>query len=87
MSEKAYVDLEVLAEVDNDDYLVVVSKSDLNTLVNFNESLVLRHWDGEKPVRLLDYGDDAVRTQADASEGNNLANLPRVRRRDILATG
>lgn len=78
MSETVYVDLEVVAEFGSDDYLVRVSKADLNSLVNFDSNLVLRHWDGEKPVLLLAYGSDAVRTEGDASEGNNLSNLPRV---------
>ncbi|MBD3260984.1 MAG: hypothetical protein GF334_04780 [Candidatus Altiarchaeales archaeon] len=78
MGEETYVDVELLAELGEDDYLVRVSKEDLNSLVSFSRKLVVRHWDGDKPVLLSAYGDDAVRTKADASEGNNLTNLPRV---------
>lgn len=84
MSEEVYVDLEFLGQVDEDDYLVKVNKADLHTLVVFDKNLVVRHWDGEKPVLLQSYGDDAVRTVEDASEGNNLANLPRLRLSDIF---
>lgn len=77
MSEATYVDLLVLAELGDDDYLVRVSKKDLHSLVTFDDSLVLRHWDGEKPVLLEAYGVDAVRTKEDAKEGNNLTELPK----------
>lgn len=76
MGEAVYVDLEVLASIEDDDYLVRVSKKDLNSLVTFDENLVLRHWDGEKPVSLVAYGSDSVRTEGDANEENNLNNLP-----------
>jgi hypothetical protein len=75
MSE--YVDLEVLAEAD-DQYVVLIEKSNFNALVRFDQELVVRHWDGQKPVVLEPYGETAVRTQEDASESNNLAALPRV---------
>ncbi len=86
MGATVYVDLEVLAEIDNDDYLISISKKDLNDLVSFNEELVLRNWDGEKPVLLGTYGEDAVRTEGDANEGNNLSNLPRLKISDILTS-
>ncbi len=73
-----YADLEILAEVADDDYLIRISKADLNTLVNFNTELTIRHWDGEKPVSLEGYGEDAVRTVEDATVHNNLSELPRV---------
>jgi len=79
MDETVYVDLEVLAEVEPDeDYVLTISKKDLNALVAFDENLVVRHWDGFKPVRLRAYGNNAVRTEADATEGNNLSNLSRI---------
>jgi len=84
MGEETYIDLEVLAELEDSDYLVRISKEDLNSLVDFNKRLVVRHWDGDKPVLLHSYGSQAVRTEADASEGNNLTNLPRLRLRDIF---
>ena len=77
MNPDVYIDLEILAKTDNG-YLVQVSKNALNDLVTFNDSLTVRHWDGEKPVVLEPYGDDAVRTQEDASEANNLDKLPQV---------
>jgi hypothetical protein len=84
MADPTYVDLEVLAEVDGGEYLVVVSKKDLNSLVTFDEELVLRSWDGEKPVLLVAYGEEAVRTAGDTTEDNNLSNLPRLKLSDIL---
>lgn len=77
MGEEEYIDLEVLAEMD-DEYLVRVGKDVLNALVTFDESLLVRHWDGEKPVVLEAYGETAVRTRDDAISTNNLANLPNV---------
>ena len=77
MGEEEYIDLEVLAEMD-DEYLVRVGKDVLNALVTFDESLLVRHWDGEKPVVLEAYGETAVRTRDDAVSTNNLANLPNV---------
>ena len=77
MGEEEYIDLEVLAEMD-DEYLVRVGKDVLNALVTFDESLLVRHWDGEKPVVLEAYGETAVRTRDDAISTNNLANLPKV---------
>ena len=77
MGEEEYIDLEVLAEMD-DEYLVRVGKDVLNALVTFDESLLVRHWDGEKPVVLEAYGETAVRTKDDAVSTNNLANLPNV---------
>jgi hypothetical protein len=73
-----YVDLEVLAEVADDDYLIKINKADLNTLVTFSEGLIIRHWDGNQPVSLEGYGESAVRTTEDATESNNLAQLPKV---------
>jgi hypothetical protein len=84
MDDAAYVDLQILAEVDNDDYLIVMSKKDLNSLISFNEELVVRHWNGEKPVLLETYGEDAVRTEEDEIEGNNLSTLPRVKSSDMI---
>jgi len=74
----AYVDLELLAEVADDDYLIRISKADLNTLVTFNEELSIRHWDGKHPVSLEGYGESAVRTKEDTTESNNLSQLPKV---------
>jgi len=73
-----YTDLEILAEIADDDYLIRISKADLHTLVTFSEDLTIRHWDGKKPVVLERYGEESVRTKEDASEGNNLSELPRV---------
>jgi len=84
MGEEAYADLEILAAV-GEDYLIRINKSDLNTLVTFADELVLRHWDGSQPVVLEPYGDSAVKTREDASEANNLANLPNVSEEDLRA--
>ena len=73
-----YTDLEILAEVADDDYLIRISKADLHSLVTFSEDLTIRHWDGGKPVVLEHYGEAAVKTKGDSSESNNLAGLPRV---------
>jgi len=73
-----YADLEILAEVADDDYLIRISKADLNTLVTFNKELTIRHWDGKHPVLLEAYGDESVRTQGDHASYNNLSELPRV---------
>jgi len=78
MGDVLYVDLEVLATVDEDDFLIRVSKKDLNGLVTFDEDLVLRHWDGKKPVTLVAYGSNSVRTESDATEDNNLSELPEL---------
>ena len=77
MGEEVYVDLEVLADMD-DEYLVRIGKDVLNSLVTFDEALTVRHWDGDKPVVLEPYGETAVRTREDASSTNNLASLPGV---------
>ncbi len=82
--EEVYVDLEVFAEVDDDSYLATISKRDLNSLVSFDERLVIRHWDGDKPVRLGAYGENAVRTESDANEDNNLDNLSRLTLPELL---
>ena len=74
MGEEVYSDLEILAAVEND-YLIRISKSDLNTLATFCNELVIRHWDGNHPVVLEGYGDSAVRTAEDASTENNLTDL------------
>ncbi len=76
MGDVLYVDLEVLATIEEDDFLIRVSKKDLNGLVSFDEDLVLRHWDGERPVTLVAYGSDSVRTESDATKDNNLSELP-----------
>lgn len=78
MGEVLYVDLEVLASVEETDLLIRISKKDLNGLVSFDENLVLRHWDGNKPVSLVAYGSDSVRTESDANESNNLSELPNL---------
>ncbi len=75
---ESYADLEILAEVADDDYLIRISKADLNTLVTFSDELTIRNWDGEQPVLLEGYGKDAVRTREDATSSNNLSKLPRV---------
>jgi len=84
MGEEIYVDLEILASMD-DEYLVRVSKDSLNTLVMFDDRLLVRHWDGEKPVLLEPYGETAVRTREDASRENNLEALPEVDIETILS--
>ena len=76
MGDVLYVDLEVLATVDEDDFLIRVSKKDLNGLVSFDEDLVLRHWNGTRPVILVAYGSNSVRTESDATKDNNLSELP-----------
>ncbi len=73
-----YADLEILAAIADDDYLIRISKADLNTLVTFSENLVVRHWDGEKLVVLENYGESFVRSKEDADSDNNLQNLPKV---------
>jgi hypothetical protein len=78
MGDNTYVDLQVLAEIDNDEYLVRISKADLNALVAFDDRLVVRHWDGNKPLMLETYGKSTVRTQGDADKSNNLVQLPRL---------
>lgn len=83
MGETVFVDLQVLAEVNDDEYLVRVSKEDLHSLVTFANELVVRHWDGNTPVELEPYGDGAVRTSEDASTDNNLVSLPRVSDDDL----
>ena len=80
---EVYIDLKVLGDTENG-YLVDISKADLNKLVTFDDTLVVRHWNGEKPVELEPYGDDAVRTQEDASEANNLTVLPNIDLSDLL---
>lgn len=76
---ETFVDLKILGSYDEDAYVIAISKEDLSQLVRFNEELVIRHWDGNKPVVLENYGDTAVRTREDGSEANNLASLPRVK--------
>ena len=83
MAEETYVDLTILARADENRYLVFIDKKDLNTLVKFNEGLVVRHWDGDKPVVLEPYGDVAVRTREDASAENNLESLPSLTRLEL----
>ena len=77
MDEHTYVDLEVLASVNEDDYLVRISKKDFNRLVDFDENLIIRHWDGEQPVSLEAYGTDAIRTDGDTTKDNNLSPFKR----------
>lgn len=83
MNEEIYIDLDIRATVDDKDYLVVISKADLNTLVTFSKDLVVRHWDGTNAIVLESYGDSAVRTKEDASRTNNLADLPRLSDKDL----
>lgn len=78
-----YVDLEILANFNGEGYLVAISKEDLHSLVSFSDELVIRHWDGGKPVIVEFYGDSAVRTRDDADEANNLVKLPRVTEEDV----
>ena len=73
-----YVDLEILAEVADDDYLIRISKEDLNTLVSFGTDLNMRHWNGKQPVLLEEYGKTSVRTKGDSTESNNLSQLPKA---------
>lgn len=84
MSEEIYIDLEILASMD-DEYLVRVGKDSLNTLVMFDDKLVVRHWDGEKPVLLEPYGETAVRSKDDDSSTNNLEDLPEVDAGKVLS--
>ena len=77
MGEKTFVDLDILANMGTN-YLVSISKAELRSLVSFNDSLSIRHWDGEKPLVLESYGETAVRTVDDESDENNLTNLPDV---------
>ncbi len=71
------IDLEVLTKVGNE-YLVLISKVELHSLVTDVEKLTVRHCGGKKPTVLEPYGDSAVRTQEDASDSNNLENLPKI---------
>ena len=71
MGEKTFVDLDILADMGTN-YLVSISKAELRSLVSFNDSLSIRHWDGEKPLVLESYGETAVRT-----------NLPNVNIADL----
>ncbi len=75
---ETYIDLEILGVNEDGAYVVTVSKEELAHLVAFDEELVVRHWDGQKPVVLENYGETAVRTREDGSTANNLANLPKV---------
>ena len=75
MVNEVYVDLEILATM-GEEYLVRIGKDVLNTLVSFDKGLVVRHWDGEKPVILEPYGETAVRTKKDTSTVNNLEGIP-----------
>ena len=82
MGEKTFVDLDILADMGTN-YLVSISKAELRSLVSFNDSLSIRHWDGEKPLVLESYGETAVRTTDDESKENNLTNLPNVNIADL----
>jgi len=77
MGKEIFLDLEVLADM-GDEYLVRISKKELNSLVTGNADLTVRHWDGNSPVVLEPYGETAVRTRDDARSTNNLASLPDV---------
>ena len=83
MGVETYIDLEILADMD-DEYLVRVSKENLNSLVTFDEALTVRHWDGNKPVVLEPYSTTAVRTREDDSSENNLAELASVDADELL---
>ncbi len=85
MGDTTYMDLEILAEMADDDYLIRISKANLNALVTFSEELTVRHWDGEKPVLLEAYGEYAVRTREDADEDNNLSELPKIGENHVVA--
>ena len=78
-----FVDLEVLANVNGEGYLVAISKEDLHTLVSFSKELTVRHWDGNKPVIVEFYGNSAIRTRDDSEEANNLVKLPRITEEDV----
>jgi hypothetical protein len=82
MGEKTFVDLDILADMGTN-YLVSVSKAELRSLVSFDDSLSIRHWDGEKPLVLESYGEMAVRTTDDETSENNLTNLPNVDLDDV----
>ena len=76
---ETYVDLEILGNHKEDSYLISLNKHELSKLISFDKSLVVRHWDGEKPLILEPYGQEAVRTKEDGSTANNLVNLPDVK--------
>jgi hypothetical protein len=85
MNEPNYIDIDIVAAIeedDYDDYLVLIPKKELNRLISLS-NVVVRHWDGMKPVLLRPYGEDAVRTAEDASADNNLDSLPRVTEKDL----
>jgi hypothetical protein len=90
MGVSTFVDLEIIAVVDEDEdnkgYLINISAKDLNSLVSFDKNLELRHWDGNKPVSLVAYGSDSVRTEGDATEDNNLTKLPTSARSSSVIT-
>lgn len=83
MDNEIYIDLEVLAEVEDDEYLVRISKKDLNTLILSYNSLVVRHWDGKHALVLEPYGETTIRTRGDDSVSNNFVRLPRLRDEDL----
>jgi len=76
-----FIDIEVLADTGND-FVVLVDKTVLNQLSQV-PGFELRHWDGERPVSLVAYGKESVRTLGDDSEVNNLSELPRVKESDL----
>lgn len=76
---ETYIDIQIVGKTGEGDYVAILPKEELARLVNFSEELVIRNWDGERPVPLERYGDDAVRSQEDASVENNLENLPTVK--------
>lgn len=75
---ETYVDLEILGHKENGTFVISIEKEGLAQLVGFSDQLVIRHWDGKKPIVLETYGESAVRTREDGSESNNLTNLPRI---------
>ena len=75
---ETYIDLQILGTDASDDYVLSIPKEEFARLVKLDEQLVFRHWDGNKPVVLENYGEFAIKTHEDGSESNNLANLPKV---------
>ena len=81
MYENTYIDFQIVADA-GDEFVVLLEKDLLNKLVKI-PGLKIRHWDGEKPVSLVAYGDTSVRTLGDDSEENNLTELPHVNSTDF----
>jgi len=76
---ETYIDLKILGNYEEDAFIISIDKEELARLVGFSAQLVIRHWDGEKPLVLETYGEDAVRTREDGSVANNLVNLPSIK--------